>query len=226
MTSKSSRFSDLESSLRDFEPVFWVGPKAERLDRIFEPDGTLYAICLDGPTILSTDRRNVTVNFGDLVIVPPAVALEMSPDSRWFGLVYTGPYPYHFRERFIQVWGFEHHAFEQAGTEPLLNDPRHRLRMWRGHSAQDVTPGSFTIQIELPVESDAEKIELPVNSDADSSLNLCWVTAGQSISGLNSSPNSIFIEIPNEAVYLMNREAKPRSNPAETMSPEYKITEP
>lgn len=215
MTSKSSRFSDLESQLRDFEPVFWVGPKAERLDRIFEPDGTLYAICLDGPTALSTDRRNVTVNFGDLVIVPPAVALEMSPDSRWFGLVYTGPYPYHFRERFIQVWGFEHHAFEQAGAEPLLNDPRHRMRIWRGHAAQDVATGSFTIQIELPVES-----------DADSSLKLSWVTAGQSISGLNSSPNSIFIEIPNEAIYLMNREAKPHSNPAETMSPEYKITEP
>lgn len=219
----------LESALRDFEPVFWVGPWGESLERLYEPDGTLYAICLNGPVEVATDRRSVTVNRGDLVILPPAVAVELSRSARWFGIVYTGPYPYHFRERFIQVWGFEHvagrcasaseeNAPSDSPVEASDRDLRHRIYASFGESSYHGEPSGpeFVLSVRLEPES-------------PEGFRIDWTAPG-SISGTGVAANSekahasdrIVLTIPTEAVYLTHREARPAPVASRTMSPEYR----
>lgn len=202
----------LENALRDFEPVFWVGPWGDHLERLYEPDGTLYAICLDGPVDLTTDRRRVCVNRGDLVIIPPAVAIDVSPSSRWFGLVYTGPYPYHFRERFIQVWGFELQPISQIDADQAVDDIRHRIYVSK--TARNLTDRSNGFRILLHLSGDRGQTQC---------FKLQWSGPGESESMLvDESEERIFFEIPLESVYLNHREASPKQNPAHTMSPEFR----
>ena len=201
---------DLENALRDYEPVFWVGPWADPLERLYEPDGTLYAVCLDGPVELTTDRRRVLVNRGDLVIIPPAVAIDVTPSARWFGLVYSGPYPYHFRERFIQVWGFEHQPISQIGQGQADNDLRHRIYFSKSARELSDRPNNFRIQLHLPDDLNQSQ-----------SLNLQWAGPNEALQ-IDESESGIIFEIPLESVYLNHREAVPQQNPARTMSPEFK----
>lgn len=219
----------LEQALREFEPVFWVGPWGESLERLYEPDGTLYAICLDGPVVVSTDRRRVTVHRGDLVVLPPMVAVELSHPARWFGLVYTGPYPYHFRERFIQVWGFEHMASQWLvpSSQPVEQDEktgrdrrdlRHRLyAQFRGPRTGDSAMGpEFVLKVTL----DSERPE---------GFRVAWKSPSESIED-DSGPrpaedlptDTIVLEIPTEAFYLTHRLARPPATDAPAMSPEYR----
>lgn len=217
----------LESALRDFEPVFWIGPWGDSMERLYEPDGTLYVICLDGPVVVSTDRRSVRVNRGDLVILPPAVAVELSRSVRWFGIVYTGPYPYHFRERFIQVWGFEHVA-GRSGSAAEANAPpdapveagdlRHRVYASFGSNQGSGEPSGpeFVLSVQLDPES-------PEGFRVD------WAAPG-STSGTAFAANSgepqacdrVLLTIPTEAVYLTHREARPAPVASRTLSPEYR----
>ena len=201
---------DLENALRDYEPVFWDGPRADPLERLYEPDGTLFAICLDGPVELTTDRRRVLVNRGDLVIIPPAVAIDVTPSARWFGLVYSGPYPYHFRERFIQVWGFEHQPISQIGQGQADNDLRHRI--YFSKSARELSDRSNNFRIQLHFSDDLNQSQ---------SLKLQWVGPNEALQ-IDGSESGIVFEIPLESVYLNHREAVPQQNPARTMSPEFK----
>lgn len=200
----------LETSLRDFEPVFWVGPWGDSLERLYEPDGTLYAICLDGPVELTTDRRCVRINRGDLVIIPPAVAIDVTPSARWFGLVYTGPYPYHFRERFIQVWGFEHQPVSQICHGQAVNDLRHRI--YYLNSARDFSDGSNGFRIQLHLPDDREQTQR---------IDVRWAGPSESVP-FDESEGSVYFDIPLESVYLKHREAAPQQNPSRTMSPEFK----
>jgi hypothetical protein len=204
--------TSLETDLRNFEPVFWIGPRFETLDRLYEPDGTLYAFCLSESCELSTDRRRVRVSRGDLVIIPPAVAIDVSPQASWFGIVYTGPYPYHFRERFIQVWGMEHHACSDATSHALLNDYRHRIRVWTGSGNGRPDDDAFQIRFQIPAN---EQSEFP---------DPHWYapSVGPEESFFQAENSSYLIEIPNEAFYLLNREARHSSTAEKTISPEYK----
>ncbi len=219
----------LEQALREFEPVFWVGPWGESLERLYEPDGTLYAICLDDPVVVSTDRRRVTVHRGDLVILPPMVAVELSHPVRWFGLVYTGPYPYHFRERFIQVWGFEHMASQWLVplSQPLDQDEtmgrdrrdlRHRLyAQFRGARTGDSAMGpEFVLKVTL-------------DSEQPEGFHVAWKPPSESIEddsgprpGADLSTDTIVLEIPTEAFYLTHRLARPPATDTPAMSPEYR----
>ena len=202
----------LETALRDFEPLFWAGPWGQSLDRIYEPDGTLYAICLEGPTHLLTDRRKVLVNTGDLVVVPPAVALDCSTPARWFGLVYTGPYPYHFRERFIQVWGFEHVSLSNVSPNEIQPpDLRHRIYI------------ANQANCELsPIHASEFYLRLSFNSGS-SEPQIAWAAPGEQLAPANEDfGHSIIFRIPLEAVYLAHREARPQPNPAQTLSPEFR----
>ncbi len=204
-------FESLESALRSFEPLFWVLQPGEPTDRLYDPDGTLYAFCLDGPTELCTDRRRVKINHGDLVIIPPAVAIDVNPPSRWFGISYTGPYPYHFRERFIQVWGFEHHTLQKAEAGFLLNDYRHRL--------------SVQLEINKPEAVSAEPffqigLNWIKNNDSEE-LYPHWTLPGEPLDP-NTCLYDYLIKIPTESAYLVNREAHPHPKPEQTMSPEYR----
>ncbi len=217
----------LESALRDFEPVFWVGPWGESLERLYEPDGTLYTICLDGPVDVATDRRTVTVSRGDLVILPPAVAVELSRPARWFGIVYAGPYPYHFRERFIQVWGFEHvagrsgsaaevYAPPDSPVEASDRDLRHRIYASFGTSPSPGEPSGpeFVLSVRLEPESaQGFRVDWTVPGEAP---------ASDDDSNARDAADHIRLAIPTEAVYLTHREARPAPVASRTMSPEYK----
>lgn len=207
--------ASLENALREFEPLFWVGPWGETLDRLYEPDGTLYAICLDGPTELTTDRRKVRVEKGDLVVVPPAVALDATPAARWLGLVYTGPYPYHFRERFIQVWGFEHIPLGLDAGDPHQPDLRHRIYISRGTSCEPGNEISATPEFQM-------NYYLPDEAGVITENDLVWKMAGQTQAHENDGRDCICFRIPLESVYLHHREARPQPNPARTMSPEFR----
>lgn len=219
----------LEQELRDFEPVFWVGPWGESLERLYEPDGTLYAVCLDGPVTVATDRRRVTVNHGDLVILPPQVAVELSRPVRWFGIVYSGPYPYHFRERFIQVWGFEHLPGRFGHSSSDSPDPankasddsrdlRHRLYA----SFSDVRKSSTATGPEFV-------LKLTLDSTRPEGFRVTWQAQAsidqnepQRPLSIDRSPETIVLEIPTEAIYLTHRMARPPAPDTPAMSPEYR----
>src|SRR5579871_4270234 len=100
-------FAQLAAAVSAWEPAFElvVPPRDARL---FEPDGTLYAVAI-GPThTIRYNHRERVISSGDLIVVPCALALDVEPEVRMLGIRYVGPAPDHFRERFIQVWGFEH----------------------------------------------------------------------------------------------------------------------
>jgi len=143
---------DLNAILAAWEPDFEVQRLAGQ-GRLYEPDGTLYAILLSDQTELRTDRRRQTMRRGDLVVVPQSVAVEVEPDADFLGLRVAGPPPYHFRERFIQVRGFEH--FAAASGEILDDDARHRV----GYRVAPVEPGR-SCEFALPPSSRALMVRL------------------------------------------------------------------
>jgi hypothetical protein len=119
-------------ALRDWEPRFDLDLLRGQ-GRLYEVDRTLYAVCLSGRTTLSTDRRREEVALGEAVAIPQGVAIDVEPDADFLCIRYEGPPPYHFRERFIQIWGFEHFKTPAEGLPGDLveviprSDPRHRV---------------------------------------------------------------------------------------------------
>ncbi len=103
--------------------------------RLFEPDGTLYAVALSGPMTVIDGRRQREIARGDAIVVPRGLALDIEPEVDLLAVRYDGPPPDHFRERFIQVWGFEHLAAQASRVRPdsnvrdviLAEDDRHRV---------------------------------------------------------------------------------------------------
>ena len=118
----ASTWEALSTELKAWEPALelWF---SRQVPRIYEPDGTLYAICLT-TTQLTTDRRHVDVGRGDLIVVPQALAIDVESPIDLICIKHEGMVPYHFRERFIQVWGFERITATEA------HDPR-RTRLHR-----------------------------------------------------------------------------------------------
>jgi hypothetical protein len=107
----------LSEALRAWEPrlELYLPPRHARL---FEPDGTLYAVALSGPMTVVAGRRQQEIARGDAIIVPQGLALDIEPEVDLLGIRHDGPPPDHFRERFIQVWGFEHLAAEASRRRP------------------------------------------------------------------------------------------------------------
>ena len=97
----------LARHLRDWEPRLDLH-RPPRDARLFEPDGTLYAVAMGDGMSVTTERCARTLRRGDLVVVPQGVALDIEPAVDLIGIRHDGPPPDHFRERFIQIWGFEH----------------------------------------------------------------------------------------------------------------------
>ena len=239
MTATAPPRNALERALRDFELVFWVGLWGDQLERLYEPDGTLYAICLEGPVVVATDRRKVTVNRGDLVILPPAVAVELDKPVRWFGLVYAGPYPYHFRERFIQVWGFEHvrlgigaenspspvaDANFAGFSEPPGRDLRHRMYVSAVDSPSTAAETGPELRLDLTLDDmmpEGFRVNWRLTGASDDTATEPVDATSFNPGGSTESLTAIRFEIPLEAVYLAHREARPAPVPSQTMSPEY-----
>ncbi len=96
----------LSAEIRAWDPAFELyRPAADAL--LYEPDGTLYAIALGAPMTAEYLHRKREVRPGDLLIVPSGLAVGVEPAVDLLGLRFEGEPPDHFRERFIQVWGYE-----------------------------------------------------------------------------------------------------------------------
>ncbi len=119
--------------VRDWEPGLELyRPPRDAL--LYESDGTLYAVALGDAMTFRTDRRAVAIRKGDAVVVPRAFAVDAGPDVDLLAVRHDGPPPDHFRERFIQVWGFEHFPApppdpaRHGSTEVIpTTDVRHRI---------------------------------------------------------------------------------------------------
>jgi len=183
-----------------------------------------------GPIVVATDRRKVTVQRGDMVILPPAVAVELSSSARWFGLVYTGPYPYHFRERFIQVWGFEHvvlgmpnavdrSASHESGNAAATRPRDLRHRVYVNADRHEVSNRSHEFELTLTFDdAKPEGFAVSWHSPVAESVGTVEVATPDS----KHEASSIRLSMPLEAVYLAHREARPAPIPHDTMSPEYR----
>ena len=76
-------------------------------------------------------RRRQEIARGDAIVVPRGLALDIEPEVDLLGVRYDGPPPDHFRERFIQVWGFEHLAAQASQrTLPPRRPRRHSRRRY------------------------------------------------------------------------------------------------
>lgn len=125
-----------------WEPCLRLDPPSP-VPVLYEPDGPLYAICLQPEVEVATDRRRVLLSPLDLIVVAPGLALDVSPAAPFLVLRHLGTPPPHFRERFIQVWGFEHRP---AAEGPLVLDPEvagHRVR----YEILDLSTGPGTLTL-------------------------------------------------------------------------------
>jgi hypothetical protein len=122
----------------------WVGQwepcvsicRPQRDAVLYEPEGTLYAIAVGTTMTINLFHRERTVRKGDAIVVPQGLAIEINPEVDLLAIRSTGTPPGHFRERFIQVWGYDHfsadHAHSEADTPELHqvireSDPRFPL---------------------------------------------------------------------------------------------------
>jgi hypothetical protein len=87
---------------------------------LYEPDGTLYAVCRRSGMSITYNHRTRSLHLGDLIVVPAGLALDLEPEVDLIGIRCQATPPPHFRERFIQVWGYEHFS---AGLEPASGPP-------------------------------------------------------------------------------------------------------
>ncbi|MFO0890126.1 MAG: hypothetical protein U0790_13430 [Isosphaeraceae bacterium] len=93
---------------------------------LYEPDATLYGVGLGGSMTIRLDHRERVVRAGDLIVVPPALALEIEPEVDLLACACLGTPPEHFRARFVQVWGYEHLPAALA-EGPSPSGPAHLL---------------------------------------------------------------------------------------------------
>ncbi len=143
----------LSAMLRDWEPCIELY-KPPRGSFLYEPDGTLYAIALRDGMTLATDRREVSVGLGDLIVLPQGHGVDAGDDVDLIAFRHEGSPPDHFRERFIQVWGFDHlHApfsnQEEQGLAELVRPEDVRFRF--PYALADVSPAKTHV---LPASDD------------------------------------------------------------------------
>jgi hypothetical protein len=102
-------FSVLSDTIRTWEPELELELLPAQ-GRLYDSDGTLYAVCMSDHVTVFTERRRQLVQRGELVVLPQSRAVDLDPDADFLAIHAFGPPPYHFRERFIQVWAFDHLA--------------------------------------------------------------------------------------------------------------------
>lgn len=122
----------LSRAIREWEPRLDLAIACDDA-RIYEPDATLYAVGLAIETILLARHKERTFRRGDLIVVPRSVAIDVEEaGTSYVAILHDGTPPYHFRERFIQTWGYEHRPAAMGLDENTCddvapeNDPRYR----------------------------------------------------------------------------------------------------
>lgn len=123
----------LGDAIRAWEPTLDLA-WARDDPMIFEPDGTLYAVGLAAETTLLARHKARAFRRGDMIVVPRSVAIDAEePGARFVALRHDGIAPYHFRERFIQTWGYEHRPASPASPDEspddVIPDAEVRLRI-------------------------------------------------------------------------------------------------
>jgi hypothetical protein len=115
-------------------------------------------------------RRRQEIARGDAIVVPQGQALDIEPEVDLIAVRYDGPPPDHFRERFIQTWGFEHLAAQLApvrsaeGVRHVIpaGDVRHRLSY--AVTDADRRPGSretgLAVDIVFGLEGDSAVVSI------------------------------------------------------------------
>jgi hypothetical protein len=84
---------------------------------LYEPDGVLHAVAVGTTMTVAVMHRERRVLKADMLVVPQAVALEFEPILDMLAIRCDGTPPDHFRERFIQVWGYDYlPAAMEAGS--------------------------------------------------------------------------------------------------------------
>lgn len=176
------------------------------LERLFDSEATLYAIALSGPCDLSVSYRRQRIERGDLVVVPAGLAIDVSPTADFLVIRHSGPMPYHFRERFLQIWGFEHIPLAPTGPEPgedwrtetriAPGDERHRIsyQTLENHGNIALYHGKTGIELTLALglsglsslgtEEPGGSIDLPVGGLAVIGPNSAWNLSGTGEIGL------------------------------------------
>ncbi len=111
-------FEAVAAAVRDWEPQLDLSVSPSHA-RLFEPDGTCYGIVLADGMSVAWNGRSLPLGRGDAIVVPQGLALDVEPELRILAVRDEGPPPDHFRERFIQVWGFEHRAAPRGRQDAL-----------------------------------------------------------------------------------------------------------
>ncbi len=159
----------IPTTWRRFLPLSVPGnPGSNRFDRRSTP-------CFMNRTARRTPSRSVrrwrsrrdhprrSVGRGDLLVIPREYALDLGPQVDLLAIRHEGPPPDHFRERFIQVWGFEHFPAPPTTGAPAYHDvvPASEVRFRVLYAILDVSHG------------DTHELE------ASEALRLCVMLDGQ-----------------------------------------------
>lgn len=216
----------IESALRDFDPAltFFSFPAD---DRLYDPDYTLYAVATSGPCVLSVYSRRQRVEAGDLVVIPAGLAIDVDPPGDFLVIRHAGAPPFHFRERFLQVWGFEHLTARGDTSEGVRfvlgrEDPRHRLGYAvlrpEGRDAVELEAGIGPLvlvglgdRVEVAVDAGGERASATMQRDA-----IAFVPAWGTVHATGRGELGVF---------GLKPEFDPRSEPQpKTISPEWHPT--
>lgn len=117
------------AAIREWEPCLDL-LAAHDDPRIYEPDGTLYAVGLTPEASLLARHKRRAFRRGDLIVVPRSVAIDAEDaGASYLAIRHDGTPPYHFRERFIQTWGYEHKPCpgQENGEIVPEDDARYRV---------------------------------------------------------------------------------------------------
>lgn len=211
----------LAAAVRAWEPQLEL-QSAGPLGRLYDPDATQYALLLGPACTLSTDRRHQPIACGDLVVIPPALAIDVDPYASFLVVCYLGTPPYHFRERFLQVWGFEHFLAPVENGGLVLDDPSrgHRLRYETlDRQAELVTSA---LELKLLVSRSADLTLTPADRNQPTSTGSLallapgWtgsVSAPESISSLTLLPELLHARKVSEARQVASQSLSPEYQP-------------
>jgi hypothetical protein len=167
-----SALERLSAEIRAWDPAFdLLRPPADAL--LYEPDGTLYALALGSPMTAEFNHRIRELRPGDLLVVPRSLPVAIEPTVDLLGIRFEGEPPDHFRERFIQVWGYDHLPAADPSApvaEPDLRFPVHRSIMVVAGEPTPL-PGSTACDRRLVIVLEG-RVAVEADADGRSSVEL------------------------------------------------------
>jgi len=207
----ASALERLSAEVRAWDPAFdLLRPPSDAL--LYEPDGTLYAVALHAPMTAEFNHRIRDLRPGDLLIVPRSVPVGVEPTVDLLGIRFEGEPPDHFRERFIQVWGYDHYPAADPNASVADADLRFPIR--RSVTPVSETPvplpGSTAYDRRLVIVLDG-RISVGAGIDGRSSVDLgprdVLLTDGEPALVAHGSGLLVMIQVEPEIVFEGRRAA-------------------